>query len=163
MGAFGAQVSICDPYIPQEIVEQQKVTRLDINDLCESCDVVVLCAAANSGTKHVLGARELQRMKQDALLINVARASLVDTDALVKELQNNHIHACVDVFDQEPLDADHPIRSCKNAYLTPHRAGGVLASGLKVLGGLIDDLEARQQQQEPQHAFKECMLSMLDG
>ena len=102
-------------------------------------------------------------MKQDALLINVARASLVDTSALVHALQTQALHACLDVFDIEPLEADHPLRTLPNAHLTPHRAGGVYVSGVKVLNGLIDDLIATLNQEERQHQFKENMLVHLDA
>ena len=84
---------------------------------------VVIAAPATSGTRHVIGARELEAMREDAWLVNVARGSLVDTDALVEALRSGTIAgAALDVTDPEPLPDGHPLWELGNALITPHVA-----------------------------------------
>jgi D-3-phosphoglycerate dehydrogenase len=84
---------------------------------------VVVAAPATDGTRHLVGARELAAMREDAWLVNVARGSLVDTDALVEALRSGSIAgAALDVTDPEPLPDGHPLWELPNALITPHVA-----------------------------------------
>jgi phosphoglycerate dehydrogenase-like enzyme len=62
-------------------------------------------------------------MKDGAVLVNTARGAVIDTDALVAELKKGRIHAALDVFEKEPLPADHPLRGLENCMLLPHCGG----------------------------------------
>jgi phosphoglycerate dehydrogenase-like enzyme len=84
---------------------------------------VVIAAPATAGTRHTVGAAELEAMRDDAWLVNVARGSLVDTDALVDALARGAIAgAALDVTDPEPLPDGHPLWSEPRALITPHIA-----------------------------------------
>jgi phosphoglycerate dehydrogenase-like enzyme len=84
---------------------------------------VVIAAPATVGTRHLVGARELEAMREDAWLINVARGSLVDTTALVNALRSGAIAgAALDVTDPEPLPDGHPLWELPNVLITPHVA-----------------------------------------
>ena len=84
---------------------------------------VVIAAPATDGTRHLVGARELAAMREDAWLVNVARGSLVDTDALVEALRSGAIAgAALDVTDPEPLPDGHPLWELDNVLITPHVA-----------------------------------------
>jgi phosphoglycerate dehydrogenase-like enzyme len=84
---------------------------------------VVIAAPATSATRHLIGAAELEAMREDAWLVNVARGSLVDTDALVVALAEGSIAgAALDVTDPEPLPEDHPLWHEPRALITPHVA-----------------------------------------
>jgi D-3-phosphoglycerate dehydrogenase len=86
-------------------------------------DHVVIAAPATPGTRHLIGAAELEAMRPDAWLVNVARGSLVDTDALVDALARGAIGgAALDVTDPEPLPDGHPLWSEPRALITPHIA-----------------------------------------
>jgi phosphoglycerate dehydrogenase-like enzyme len=89
-------------------------------------DYVVVAAPATDGTRHIVGAAELAAMREDAWLVNVARGSLVDTDALVEALRSGSIAgAALDVTDPEPLPDGHPLFSAPGVTITPHVAGDV--------------------------------------
>ena len=91
---------------------------------------VVLAAPATADTRHLVGTSELAAMRQDAWLINVARGSLVDTDALVRALADGVIAgAALDVTDPEPLPVGHPLWREPRALITPHVANP--AAGLR--------------------------------
>jgi phosphoglycerate dehydrogenase-like enzyme len=85
-------------------------------------DVVILTVPLTPETRQLLGAPELARLRRGALLVNAARGSVVDTDALVAELRQGRIRAALDVTDPEPLPADHPLWRAPNVLITPHIA-----------------------------------------
>ena len=87
-------------------------------------DWVVLAAPSTGETRHIIGEAELAAMKADAVLVNVARGTLVDQDALVTALREKRIAAALlDVTDPEPLPEDHPLWSLDNAHITMHLSG----------------------------------------
>lgn len=159
---FDCPLSVCDPFVPQGAVERAGARHVGLPDLVRRSDVVVLCAASNAGTQHVLGPREISAMRRGAVLVNVARAALVDTDALVARLKRGDLYAAIDVFDAEPLPKDSPLRRLPNAYLTPHRAGGIVASVVRIVDWLADDLEAHLAGRPLRHRLKESMIPGLD-
>ncbi len=87
-------------------------------------DWVIIAVPATAETEHMIGAAELAAMKSSAVLINIARGSVVDQDALVAALQAKSIGAAfLDVTTPEPLPADHPLWSLENAHITMHLSG----------------------------------------
>jgi len=96
----------------------------ELPTLLEQADYLVLAAPGNPETRHMIGERELRRMKPSAALVNVARGTLVDTDALVRALEAGKLAgAGLDVTDPEPLPPEHPLWKLPNVIITPHLAG----------------------------------------
>ena len=95
----------------------------ELPDLLPSADVVVLITPLTEATRGLVDADFLARMKDGALLVNVARGPVVDTDALVAALRTGRIHAALDVTDPEPLPADHPLWDAPNLLVSPHVGG----------------------------------------
>lgn len=160
---FRPELRVCDPYAPEETLAKAGAHRTDLQTMLGNSEIVVLCAASNPGTRHLLGAPELALLRPNAVLVNVARAALVDTAALVERLRRGDLLAAIDVFDQEPLQADHPLRTLPNAFLTPHRAGGLKASVVRVVGWLVDDLEAHLAGRPLRCALHEAAIPSLDA
>lgn len=96
----------------------------DLDSLLRECDVVSLHRPLTSGSKVLIGARELGLMKPTAILVNTARGALVDETALVDALGRGTIAgAALDVFQSEQMTPDHPLLNAVNVVLTPHVAG----------------------------------------
>jgi phosphoglycerate dehydrogenase-like enzyme len=92
-------------------------------EVLPGADVVVLAAASTASTRHLIGAAELAAMKRSAVLVNVARGALIDTDALVSALAEGAIAgAGLDVTEPEPLPERHPLWTEPRAIITPHSA-----------------------------------------
>jgi phosphoglycerate dehydrogenase-like enzyme len=163
LAPFRCPLRVVDPFVAGETLAAHGAERVELTEMIEGSDVVVLCAASNAGTRHLLGRNEIARFRPDAVLVNVARAALVDTDALAERLRRGDLFAAIDVFDREPLERDSALRSLPNAYLTPHRAGGVMASVRRILAWLIDDLESVLAGAEREHALTEAMIPSLDA
>ena len=90
-------------------------------------DVVILILPLTAESKHLFNAKRLALMKDGALLVNVARGPIVDTNALVKELNSGRITAALDVTDPEPLPSDHPLWKAKGVLISPHVGGNTSA------------------------------------
>lgn len=94
-----------------------------LGEALEHADVVFVAAALTRGTRRLLGAAEFERLPKGAVLVNVARGALVDTDALVDALRSGRLGgAGLDVTDPEPLPPGHPLWSAVNCVITPHVA-----------------------------------------
>lgn len=92
-----------------------------VNDLCARADYLVICAPYTASTRGVIGAEQFALMKPSAFLINVARGPLVNEAAMVEALRSNRIAgAALDVFDTEPLPAEHPLWDLPNVIISPH-------------------------------------------
>jgi phosphoglycerate dehydrogenase-like enzyme len=95
----------------------------ELPDLLPTADVVVLIVPGTRETRHLVDEEFLARMKEGALLVNVARGSVVDQDALATALHAGRIRAALDVTDPEPLPDGHPLWSAPNLLVTPHVGG----------------------------------------
>jgi phosphoglycerate dehydrogenase-like enzyme len=98
-----------------------KIDELDPHLL--TLDIVILILPLNAESKQMFDARRLALMKDGALIVNVARGPIIDTDALVAELNSGRLSAALDVTDPEPLPSDHPLWKAKNVLILPHVGG----------------------------------------
>ena len=94
-----------------------------LDRLLPTFDVLFLIIPLNPESTTLIDARRLALMKDGAILVNVARGKVVDTDSLVAELNTGRISAALDVTDPEPLPVGHPLWSAKNVLITPHVGG----------------------------------------
>ncbi|MEW1954076.1 2-hydroxyacid dehydrogenase [Terrabacter sp. NPDC080008] len=95
----------------------------ELAELLPDQDVVVVIVPLTDATRGLVGAEMLGRMPDGALLVNVARGPVVDTDALVAECASGRLRAALDVTDPEPLPPDHPLWSTPGVVITPHVGG----------------------------------------
>lgn len=122
----------------------------ELRDLLPLADVVVMIVPSTEETTGMVDADFLARMKDGALLVNAARGPIVDTDALLAELQRGRLRAALDVTDPEPLPADHPLWTAPGAFITPHVGGSTPASAIRAAAVVRDQL-ARYAKGEPLH------------
>jgi phosphoglycerate dehydrogenase-like enzyme len=94
-------------------------------ELLSRSDAVSIHLVLSDRTRGLIGAADLARMKPGAILVNTSRGPIVDEHALIAAVRGRRIIAALDVFDREPLPADHPLRSAPNVVMTPHLGYGV--------------------------------------
>jgi D-3-phosphoglycerate dehydrogenase len=112
---LGMRVLAYDPY-----VDEATATR---DELFGESDFLSIHVPLTEETRHSVGATEFAKMHRDAVLVNTARGSIVDTVALAAALRDGGLGgAGIDVFEEAPLPDDHPLRDCQTAVLTPHSA-----------------------------------------
>lgn len=119
--AFGMDVVAWSPHLTPERAERAGTRAVGRRELFAGSDVVSVHMKLAPATKGLVGADDLRAMRPTAYLVNTSRGPLIDEDALVTALTEGWIAgAGLDVFDTEPLPADHPLRSAPHTVLTPH-------------------------------------------
>jgi phosphoglycerate dehydrogenase-like enzyme len=119
--AFGMEVIGWSPHLTPERAADAGARAVPLDELLRVSDVVTVHLVEGEPTRGLLGAAELAAMKPDALLVNTSRGPIVDQAALMTALERGHLGGVgLDVYDEEPLPADHPLRSAPRTLLTPH-------------------------------------------
>jgi phosphoglycerate dehydrogenase-like enzyme len=124
--ALGMEVLAWSQNLTAEAAHAAGATRASKEELLARADVVSLHLVLSERTRGILGAADLARLKPGAILVNTARAQLVEEAALDEAVRAGRIVAALDVFYREPLPADHPFTRARNVVLTPHLGYGVI-------------------------------------
>ena len=140
--AFGMDVVAWSHNLTAERATEVGASLVPLDELLRTSDVVTLHVRLSERTRGLLGARELALMKPDALLVNTSRGPLVDGAALLAALQERRIRAAVDVYDEEPLPAGHPLRSAPSLIHTPHLGYVTEATYDRFFTEIVEDIEA---------------------
>lgn len=138
------RVSAWSQNLTQERAEEVGVERAESKEeLLRTSDFVSLHLVLGERTRGLLGAPELALLKPTAYLVNTSRAGLVDQEALLTALrEGGFAGAAVDVFDSEPLPADHPLRSAPRLLATPHLGYVSRANYARYYGQAVEDIRA---------------------
>jgi phosphoglycerate dehydrogenase-like enzyme len=141
--AFGMDVVAWSQNLTDDRAAEHGVRRVDREELFGTSDVVTVHLLWSKRTRGLIGADDFARMKPTAIFVNTSRGPIVQTQALVDALQNEKIAgAGLDVYDQEPLPADSPLRSLPRTVLTPH-LGYVTRNTYEVFyGEAVEDVAA---------------------
>ncbi len=140
---FGMDVVAWSQNLTAEKAAEAGAIYLSKEDLLGTSDIVSLHLVLSDRTRGIIGAKELATMKPTAILVNVSRGPLVDEAALIAALKEGRLaHAALDVYDREPLPADHPLRKMDNVTLSPH-LGYVNDENLRMFyGDALENIEA---------------------
>jgi Phosphoglycerate dehydrogenase and related dehydrogenases len=114
-----------DRNLAGEVVPIHAMSSLE--DCLATCDIAIVALPLTEDTKGLINASALAAMPTGSLLVNIGRGPIVDTDALVLELQKGRLRAALDVTDPEPLAVDHPLWDCPGTLITPHVGGNSTA------------------------------------
>lgn len=119
--AFGMHVSVWTRSMNKDYEKQYGVRIRALEDLYANCDVISLHLAANRATENLIDRAAFDSMRDGTILINTARAELVNEKAMLEALRSGKLSgAALDVYHQEPLTAEHPLTTLPNVVLTPH-------------------------------------------
>jgi phosphoglycerate dehydrogenase-like enzyme len=140
--AFGMEVVAWSQNLTEADAAAKGARRVDKAELFAGSDVVSLHLVLSERTRGIVGAAELGAMKRGALLVNTSRGPLVAEAALIAALRDKRIDAAIDVYDEEPLPAHHPLRTLPNAVLTPHLGYCVASVFAQVYGESIENILA---------------------
>lgn len=133
---FRATIRVFDPWLPPSMLREQGVVPATLAEVLSGSDFVFVVASVTSENKGFLGAPEFAAMRKGAAFILLSRADVVDFDALMDAVRSRHIVAASDVFPQEPLPLDHPVRKLPGFLRSAHRAGA-LDSAFKKMGDMV--------------------------
>ena len=138
---FGCDVMVYDPYLSQEDARLLDVRPVALSELFAEADIISVHAPITPETKGMITGAHFRSIRDGALFINTARAWTLDQDALLVELQKNRFNAYIDVFEPEPLPADHPIRDLDNVFLSPHVSGHTVENRMRLVEEIARDIE----------------------
>ena len=136
LAGFQPRLKVYDPWLPPSRIRAAGAEPAGLAEVMAGSDVVFCTAAVTSENRGFLGAAEFASMRQGAIFLLLSRADVVDFPALMATVQGGHILAASDVFPEEPLPADHPVRSIPGFLLSAHRAGA-LDIAFKRMGEMV--------------------------
>jgi D-3-phosphoglycerate dehydrogenase len=153
-GNIGAEMAALGNAVGMEVIawtfnpsperaERLGVRFVELQELLEGADYVSIHTALSDATRGLIGRMELQAMKPDAVILNGARGAVLDLDALAEILASGHLGgAGIDVFEEEPFVADHPIKQCEQVVFTPHAADQTPEGAELLNEGAVDNVLA---------------------
>ncbi|MBI2192761.1 MAG: hypothetical protein HYU36_12330 [Planctomycetes bacterium] len=119
---FRVELLVYDPFVSSEVDAELGIRRSDLGSVLRHAEILIVQVPHTPKTEKMIGARELGLLRRGAILINCCRGAVVDTEALLRKLEQREIVAGLDVFDPEPLSKGSRLRSLSNALITPHIA-----------------------------------------
>lgn len=150
LAPFGCSIQAYDPWLTETFLRREGVEPVDLDTVLATSRIIFVLATPTSANRALLTGDELDLISADAVLVLLSRAHVVDFDALTERLLAGRFRAAIDVFPEEPIGIDHPIRRAQHAVLSSHRAGAI-GEALHNVGRLVaDDLEALCSGRVPQ-------------
>lgn len=157
---FGMKVIAYDPYVPDEKMTKHGVSKVELDELLRSSDVVTIHVRLTPQTRGLIGEREISLIKPTAYLINTARGGVLDEAALHNALKERRIKgAALDVFEKEPLAPDNPLLNLDNITVTPHIAGASTDVAHRAAQMLSDDIKRIVKGETPKFCMNWAMLT----
>ena len=138
---FAVDIKVYDPYLDKDIADALGFVLTSLEHVLTQCDVIVCLVPHTPRTEGMIGRRQLDLIKSGAVLVNVSRGKVIDSEALVARLQRGDIIAGLDVFDPEPIPADSEIIHLDNVFLSPHIAGDTASCYPLFFKLMVDELE----------------------
>jgi glyoxylate reductase len=140
---FNMKILFADPHPDTQAAARLNAQHVDLHELLEQADFISIHTTLNQDTYHLFNQERLLLMKNTSYLINASRGSIVDPDALLWALENQKIKgAALDVFEPEPIPANHPILKFDNLIITPHIASASIQTRQKMAHMAVENLIA---------------------
>ncbi|MDP6574468.1 MAG: hydroxyacid dehydrogenase [Rhodospirillales bacterium] len=148
--AFDMRIIVYSPHVEATAIEAAGMEKWDdLDAVLGEADVVSLHQRLTPDTREWLDGKRISAMKKEAILVNTARGALVDAEALIAAVESGHLRgAAMDVFEKEPLPADHPYRGARGIVLSPHIGGAteeaMLRTAVETAEQVVDVLAGRR-------------------
>ncbi len=163
LAPFRVDLLVCDPYVSEDLVRTMEIRRAELGEVLDHADILVLQVPLTPKTEGLIGAAELERLGEGKILINCSRGKVLDQPALVTRLQAGKLIAGLDVFDPEPLPADHVLRGMPNVFCTPHIAWHAQNAFHRYYGYTVQDFLRFFAGQPLQHELTARMVDIRHG
>ena len=159
---FHVKIKLYSNHTTAEKAAEMGVQKADLEEIFSTCDIISVHSAKTDANHHLVNDHLLRLMKDDALLVNTARGDIIDEEALVRHVQSGHIRASLDVYQKEPLPADHPLRTLgARVNIQPHLGGPTMDYRYAAARLVIDDIARMQKGEELQNEIKPWRAQMM--
>ena len=123
---FRNPAAVYDPWLPDDLIRSHDCTPVGLDDLLRTSRVVFMFASVTTDNQGFIGKREFELMQPGAAFLLMSRAAVVDFPEFLRQVNSGRIVAATDVFPEEPVGADDPVRSVEGLLLSAHRTGGMV-------------------------------------
>lgn len=137
---FRANIRVFDPWLPPSVLRDNQVTPASLDEVLSNSDFVFVVASVTSQNEGFLKARHFAQMRKGAAFILLSRAAVVDFPDLIEAVGSGHIVAASDVFPEEPLPLDHPVRTLPGFIRSAHRAGALDIAFTRMGDMVLEDM-----------------------
>jgi len=138
---FRPEIHVHDPWLPDAVISEFGANPGTLHDVLRVSEFLFVFATATPDSSHLLNKKTLAFLPDNARVLLLSRAPVVDYDALLEELESGRLYAGIDVWPEEPIPADSPFRSLDNVILSAHRAGAIPQAHRAIGDMVLDDLE----------------------
>ena len=138
---FRCPVKIYDPWLPEREIRRYDAVPAGLEEVLSWADAIFVFAGVTNENQGFLGRAELSLIRPGGLFVLMSRAAVVDFDALTEAAKSGRVRVATDVFPDEPLDKNHPIRAVEKTVLSAHRSGGMPEAFLEIGDMVLSDLE----------------------
>ncbi|OBQ86062.1 MULTISPECIES: hydroxyacid dehydrogenase [unclassified Mesorhizobium] len=138
---FRTRTRVFDPWLPPSVLVEHGVEPASLERVLSESDFVFVVASVTSENQGFLGADAFAKMRQGAAFILLSRAGVVDFPALMEAVKSGHVVAASDVFPEEPLAKDHPVRSLSGFLRSAHRAGALDVAFKRMGDMVLEDMD----------------------
>ena len=160
LASFCCEVLTYDPWLPPGFLAEQGCRAARLDEVLSGSAFIFILAGVTTENQGLLDRDHMLRIREDACVVPASRAELVDFDAFLSLAEEGRFRAAIDVFPEEPVPADHPVRRTGRILLSAHRAGGIWASYRRICEMMMEDIRlilaglppTRLQRAEPRQA-----------
>ncbi len=124
--AFTGNLYVYSRHLSDADAQAKGVEKLSLDDVFSTCEVIILAGGYTPETHHMIRKEHFDRMQPGALFVNIARGGMVHQEEMIQALAERDLYLALDVFEQEPLPADSPLRSSERVLLVPHRGNNAI-------------------------------------
>ena len=147
---FKNRVAVYDPWLPDEIIRRHDCEPASLDEVLTTSKVIFVFAGITSENQGLIDARAFAKMQKDTAFLLMSRAAIVDFPAMIEAIRSGHIRAAVDVFPEEPVPKDDPIRQLSGILLSAHRTGGTVDALFAIGSMAVADAELIMKGLPPQ-------------
>tara|TARA_B100000700_G_scaffold38880_1_gene38891 strand:- start:1116 stop:2138 length:1023 start_codon:yes stop_codon:yes gene_type:complete len=151
---FTRDINVYDPWVPKKIIQKLGFKSISLNQMFTNCEIIYVLAAVTKKNKNLIDKKLLDKMKSNTLFILMSRAAVVNFKDLIKRLKKGDIFAATDVFPDEPVKKNDPIRKVKNILFSAHRAGALESAFFNMGNIVLKDMDLISKSLQPKHCKK---------
>ena len=151
---FTRDINVYDPWVPKKIIQKLGFKSISLNQMFTNCEIIYVLAAVTKKNKNLIDKKLLDKMKSNTLFILMSRAAVVNFKDLIKRLKKGDIFAATDVFPDEPVKKNDPIRKVKNILFSAHRAGALESAFFNMGNIVLKDMDLISKSLQPKYCKK---------
>ena len=154
---FTKDINVYDPWVPKKTISNLGFKSINLNQMFKNCEVIYVLAATTTKNKNLIDKKLLNKIKPNSLFILMSRAAVVNFKDLIKRTKKGDIFVATDVFPDEPVKKNDPIRKVKNILFSAHRAGALKSAFFNMGNIVLKDMDLISKNLQPRH----CKVAKL--